>query len=239
MIYAGILAAGMGLRMNRQDLPKPFLPLGKKPIILHTLEQFFGNARIEKVIVVAPEAWKLYAEDLIASFNTMGKETFVISGGANKTESVSAVAEYISQSWGIADSDILVAHDAIRPFITQRIIDENIDTAMQYGAASTVISTNDTILASQDEKMISAIPPKALMFAQQTPQSYRLNLLENIFTRSRQDGIFLSGESELARLFLKYGRQVHLVQGEYSNMKIINSYDLAVANALLQEMNYD
>ena len=66
MIYAGILAAGLGVRMHRSDLPKQFLRLGEKPIIIHTLEQFFAHPRVGRVIVVAPETWKVYTEDLTA-----------------------------------------------------------------------------------------------------------------------------------------------------------------------------
>lgn len=239
MIYAGILGAGIGVRMHRQDLPKPFLMLGEKPIIIHTLEQFFVNPRIDKLIVVAPETWNVYAEDLISKYDSMGKEVEVIAGGANKTESISIIAEHIAKTSGITNEDILVTHDAIRPFVTQRIINENIDVAIQYGAANTVMTTNDTLIISNNGITLSDIPPKHRMFAEQTPQSFNLCKLKSILDLVIKQGVSLLQESELARFYLQHGKAVHLVRGEYSNMKIINPYDLEVANALLKERKND
>lgn len=235
MIYAGILAAGLGTRMHRQDMPKQFLPLGEKPIILHALEQFLINPHVGRVIVVAPDTWRMYTEDLLSQVDRMNKELFVISGGVNKTESMYALSQYIDETWGIDSSDVLIAHDAIRPFITQRIIDDNIAVARSRGAANTVMITNDTILVSKDGLSLDTIPNKSQMFAEQTPQTYMLKRLRNVFSRAITEGVSLQGESELTRLYIQFGNEMGLVGGEYSNMKIINPYDLEVANALLQE----
>ena len=235
MIYAGILAAGIGARMHRQDMPKPFLPLGGKPIIIHTLEQFYINPRIDRLIIVAPDTWKLYAEDLIHKYGTMRKEVYVITGGENKTVSIQMIVKYIASSWGIHDGDLILTHDAVRPFVTQRMIDENIDTAEKYGAANTVMTTNDTIIVTQDGATLSEIPPKHIMLAAQTPQTYNLITLAEVFEKAAQEGIPLTLETELSRFYAQQGHTVRLIMGEYSNMKIINPYDLEVANALLKE----
>jgi 2-C-methyl-D-erythritol 4-phosphate cytidylyltransferase len=235
MIYAGILAAGLGVRMHRSDLPKQFLRLGEKPIIIHTLEQFFAHPRVGRVIVVAPETWKVYTEDLTAGYDNMGKEVFVISGGANKTESIGVAVEYIENRWGIQDGDVLIAHDAIRPFITQRIIDDNIDAAMECGAANTVMRTNDTILVSEAGLFLEEVPDHNRMYAEQTPQTYLLSVLKEVLARAAEKGTPLRDESELPRLYIRSGHAMRLVRGEYSNMKIVNPYDLEVANALLKE----
>ncbi|WP_312447542.1 IspD/TarI family cytidylyltransferase [Lacrimispora sp.] len=235
MIYAGIMAAGFGVRMHRQDLPKPFLSLGSRPIIIHTLEQFLINPRVDSIIVVVAETWKTYADDLIRKYNAMGKEIVVISGGESKTESVSLVARYVTEKFGTGDDDILITHDAIRPFVTQRMIDDNIDTAQEYGAASTVMTTNDTIVVSTDGRRLSEIPKKFMMLAEQTPQTFNLKTLKAVFEKAEGEGVRLKDETELARLFLRFGGEIHLVRGEYSNTKIINPYDLEVSNALLRE----
>ncbi|BCK01217.1 D-ribitol-5-phosphate cytidylyltransferase [Anaerocolumna chitinilytica] len=235
MIYAGILAAGVGARMHRQDLPKQFLNLGSKPIIIQTLEQFYINAKVGKVIVVAPEDWTQYAEDLINQYDNMGTEISVIVGGINKTISVKAVVEYITQNYGINDDDILITHDAVRPFITQRMIDDNIETAKKYGAASTVVATNDTIVVSNDGKTLSEVPLKAKMLAEQTPSTFNLKMLSEMFHKVVDNRASIESETELARLYISQGYSMRLVDGEYSNMKIINPYDLEVAEALLRE----
>jgi 2-C-methyl-D-erythritol 4-phosphate cytidylyltransferase len=235
MIYAGILAAGLGVRMHRTDLPKQFLPLGEKPIILHTLEQFFLNPRVGKIVVAAPDTWKLYTEDMVARCDTMGKAVYVISGGASKPESIRLLAQYIENTWGLAADDVLIAHDAIRPFITQRIIDDNIHAAQHYGAANTVMPTNDTIIVSLDRQSLSEIPPREQMFGEQTPQTYMLPRLKEMFQRVEAGELSLQGEPELPGLYIKSGQTMRLVSGEYSNMKIITPYDLEVAQALLKE----
>ena len=236
MIYAGIMAAGLGVRMHRQDLPKPFLILGNRPIIIHALEQFWINERIDKIIVVVAEAWRTYAEDLIAKYNSFNKEITVISGGRSKTESVNFVVKHILNSVGLNDDDIILMHDAIRPFVTQRIIDNNIDTALQYKAATTVMTTNDTIIVSSENHYLDDVPEKQMMLAEQTPITFSLKNLEKMFELAEIEGIELSTVTELSRLYLRLIGKARLVRGEYSNTKIINSYDLEIANALLTEM---
>lgn len=235
MIYAGILAAGVGERMHRQDLPKQFLHLGSKPILIHTLEQFYINEQISKVIVVAPDEWKQYAEDLIRQFETMNTDVNVISGGENKTISVKMIVDYIERSFGVFENDILITHDAVRPFITQQMIDNNIETAEKYGAANTVVTTNDTIVVSNDGENLSEVPSKNRMFAEQTPLTFNLNLLLEMYDKARKCGVILEDETELARLYITQGYAMRFVSGEYSNMKIINPYDLEIAEALLRE----
>ncbi len=235
MVYAGIMAAGLGVRMQRQDIPKQFLLLGEKPIIVHTLEQFYIHPRIDKIIVVVPETWKRYTEDLTAKYDRMGKDVLMISGGRNKAESIHMAAQYIENAWGIDEGDILLAHDAIRPFVTQRIIDDNIDFALAHGAANTAMITNDTVIISEDGLVLLDIPDKSVMYAEQTPQTYMLTNLMDAIEAAVRNGVELHEETELSRLYIRHGHEMHLVRGEYFNMKIINPYDLEVANALLKE----
>lgn len=235
MIYAGILAAGIGERMHRQDLPKQFLTLGSKPILIHTLEQFYINSQVSKIIVVAPNDWKLYTEDLIGQFDTLSTDVSVITGGKNKTASIKMIVEHIANNAQINGDDILITHDAVRPFVTQRMINSNIDAAKKHGAASTVMTTNDTIIVSDDGEALSDIPEKSRMFAEQTPLTFNLRLLAQMYDKAKAGKVSLTKETELARLYISYGYSMRLVKGEYSNMKIINPYDLEIAEALLRE----
>lgn len=235
MIYAGVLAAGIGERMHRQDLPKQFLTLGSKPILIHTLEQFYINSQIGKIIVVAPNDWRQYTEDLIGKFDTMATDVSVISGGENKTVSIKMIVEHIKNNTQNNDDDILITHDAVRPFVTQRMIDSNIDVAKKYGAAITVITTNDTIVVSNDGMVLSEVPEKNRMFAEQTPLTFNIKLLTQLYEKANADKVSLQNETELVRLYISYGYSIQLTTGAYSNMKIINPYDLEIAEALLRE----
>ncbi len=235
MIYAGILAAGLGKRMNRQDLPKQFLPLGDKPLIVNTLEQFYINPSVNRVILVVPEEWKLFTEDMIKQYDNMNTEIHIITGGKNKALSINMIVDFISETWGITADDILIAHDGVRPFVTQRIIDENIDAAKECGMSVTAGVTNDTILVSEDGDNVSGFPDKMKMLAEQTPLTFRLELLCDLYERAKEENIQLEKETELGRLCLKFGYDMKIVYGDSSNMKIITPYDLKIANALLSE----
>lgn len=239
MIYAAILAAGLGQRMHRQDMPKQFLSLGDKPILIHTVEQFLINERIDKLIVAAPSDWMRYTEDLLAKYNFTEKEIVVMLGGANKTESIKKVTDWIAENYTIQDNDILVIHDAIRPFVTQRIINDNIDLAKQYGAANTSIETIDALLTSQNGKVIDEVLFHEVIYAEQTPQTYNLKTLIDVFNHAAATAIDLLTVSELPRLYISCGNTMHMVRGEYSNSKIVHPYDLRVANALLKEVRDD
>jgi 2-C-methyl-D-erythritol 4-phosphate cytidylyltransferase len=235
MDYAGILAAGIGVRMHRQDIPKQFLPLGAKPIIVHTVEQFLINPGIGRIVIVAPMEWARYTEDLLARHQLTGKDLTIIPGGANKTESIGRIVRHIDSTYEIREGDVLLAHDAIRPFITQRLIDEHIAAAKKYGGANTAMVTNDAILVSHDGNTVAEVPPHERLYAEQTPQSYLLAKLRDVLDEADAGGVPLSQESELPRLWLKAGCKMRLIRGEYFNMKIINPYDLEVANALIKE----
>jgi 2-C-methyl-D-erythritol 4-phosphate cytidylyltransferase len=199
------------------------------------LEQFFVNPGIERIIVVAHAGWTQYAEDLLRQYDLSYKETAVIPGGTNKTESIGLIARYIAAEYGISEGDALIAHDAIRPFITQRIIDDHIAALSLYDAVNTAGLTNDAIIFSSDGENVDDVPSHGHMYAEQTPQSYSLPKLMELLAKADEQKILLAQESELPRLWLKLGYGMGMVMGEYSNMKIINPYDLEVAEALLRE----
>ncbi len=237
MIYASILAGGFGKRMHRQDLPEQYLQLGDKPIIVHTIEQFLVNPNINRIIIVAQEDCIIYTEDLIKKYNLLGKECYVISGGSNKTESIYMSVKFIEDKWGIGNEDIVVCHDAIRPFVTQRIINDNIEVTKKVGAANTAIASNDAVIESKDGVTLDSVPRHEWTFAEQTPQSYNIAKVQKMFKKALEEGVNLQTESELPRLYINYGNEINLVRGEYYNVKIINPYDLEVAEALLGSFN--
>lgn len=230
MVYAGILAGGYGWDQTRKDMPKQFFLIGTKPIIIHTTEQFVINPQVEKIIVVVPENWVVYAKDLFKKAN-YGKEIIVISGGNNKNHSIKKIVEYIDLNYGIDASDILINHDAIRPFVTQRIIDENIRSIKNYDSASTAVPTIDTIIKANEYKEIIEITSKKVFYSEQTPQTFKLEKLHKTYKNEKLAFKYVNA----IRMFMEDGNSVRLVNGEYSNIKIVTQYDLEVANAILKE----
>lgn len=239
MIYAEILAAGKGSRMGHTEMPKQFLMIGDKPIIIHTLEAFLLNQRFEKIIVVTPKQWIGHTEDIIAKYlpTDITGRLCVCEGGADRNESIMNGIRYIEEHYGITDEDIIVTHDAVRPFLTHRIIEENIDLALKYGATDTVVPAFDTIIASEDGVMVSDIPRRDQMYQGQTPQSFNIKALTSLYHS------LLPEEKEIltdaAKIFVVKGKPVHIVKGEVFNMKITTQYDLKIANSFVKGEKYD
>ena len=236
MIYAVIAAGGIGSRMGNPEKPKQYLKIKDKPIIVHTVEKFFVNSRFEKVIILCPGQWVNYTKEILAKYLPLNEKVVVIQGGSTRNETIMNAIRYIEERDGLDDDTVIVTHDAVRPFVTARIIDENIEAALQYGATDTVVAATDTIVESRDKTVISAIPDRSLMYQGQTPQSFKAKRLKELYLglTEEEKGIL----TDACKIFSMKGHPVRLVEGEVHNIKITYPYDLRVAKALLdEEMN--
>ena len=235
MIYAEILAGGKGTRMGNTDVPKQFLKLGEKPIVIHTIEKFLLNSKISNILVVVPEAWINTMNDLIKKYISNSEKIKVVKGGASRNETIMNGIKFIEDNYGINDEDIVITHDAVRPFLSYRIIDENIDYAEKFGATDTVISANDTIVVSENHNTILDIPIRDSMYQGQTPQSFNIKLLLNAYNSlNKKEKEILT---DAAKIMVLKGIDVRMIKGEYYNIKITTPFDLVVANAILKGMN--
>ena len=237
MIYAEVLAGGKGTRMGNTELPKQFLMLGKKPVVIHTLEQFLMNERVDHILVWCPEAWISYTRDIIKKYIGKNEKISVVKGGETRNDTILNGCKYIEEKFGLNDEDIILTHDAVRPFLNQRIINDNIDMTFKYGAVDTVVEAFDTIVHSVDGKIITDIPVRSEMYQGQTPQSFNIKLLMKFFDSLTEEEKAILTDACKA-LVLK-GTDVHLVKGEVYNIKITTQYDLKVANGLIGETNND
>lgn len=232
MIYAQILAGGKGTRMGNTDMPKQFLMLGTKPIIIHTIEQFLINSKFSKILVACPKDWVSYMNDLLDKYLPNSK-VIVIEGGTTRNETIMNGCKYIEDSYGLNDDDIIVTHDAVRPFITPRIIDDNIDGMNDYDAVDTVIPATDTIVESKNGDIISDIPNRAYLYQGQTPQSFNIKKLINIYKSLTEDEKSIL--TDACKIFSIKKKKVKIVRGETYNIKITDIHDLKIANAILME----
>lgn len=237
MIYAEILAGGKGTRMGNTELPKQFLMLGKKPTFIHTVEQFLLNKRIDKVLICCPEQWLSYTRDIVKKYLGVNDRVVIVKGGATRNDTILSGIQYIEDNYGINDEDIILTHDAVRPFITQRIINDNIDGAVKYGAVDTVVEAFDTIVHSQNGKTITDIPIRSEMYQGQTPQTFNIRLLLRLFNSLTDDEKEIL--TDACKALVIKGIDVYLVHGEVSNIKITTQYDLKVANGLVEVNNND
>lgn len=232
MIYAEILAGGKGSRMGNTDMPKQFLMIGSKPVFIHTVEQFLINRRIDKVLICCPNQWIAHTKDMLKKYISDTSKIFVVEGGATRNDTILNGCRFIEEKFGLNEDDIILTHDAVRPFLSQRIIDDNIDGALKYGAVDTVIEATDTIVHSVDKKIIADIPIRDQMYQGQTPQSFNIKQLMNLFASLTEEEKEIL--TDACKALVIKGHDVHLVKGETYNIKITTQYDLKVAKWLVE-----
>jgi D-ribitol-5-phosphate cytidylyltransferase len=239
MIYGEILAGGKGTRMGNTEMPKQFLKIGDKPIIVHTIERFLLNTRFDKIVITTPKEWISHTNDIINKYipQNIHERVHVCEGGSDRNESIMNGIKYIENNFGINDDDIIVTHDAVRPFLTHRIINDNIDMAIEYGATDTVVPAFDTIVESTNNDTITNIPRRDFMYQGQTPQSFNIKKLVKLYTSLTDDE--KSVLTDAAKIFVVKGEKVKLVQGEVFNIKVTTPYDLKLASAMIKENEND
>ncbi|MBU7217769.1 D-ribitol-5-phosphate cytidylyltransferase [Staphylococcus gallinarum] len=232
MIYAGILAGGIGSRMGNVPLPKQFLDLDGKPILVHTVEKFLLTNEFDKIYIATPQKWISHTKDTLKKHKIDDDRITIIQGGADRNETIMNIIAAIEAEFGVNETDVIVTHDAVRPFLTRRIIKENIDQVIQHGAVDTVIPATDTIITSADGESIQSIPVRNEMYQGQTPQSFNINLLRSNYNKlSAEDKQVLT---DACKILVVSNEHVQLVNGELYNIKITTPYDLKVANSIIK-----
>lgn len=234
MIYAGILAGGTGTRTGISNMPKQFLDLGNKPIIIHTIEKFLLEPEIEKIVVGVHEDWISHAEDLVEEYiSTFKDRIIIVAGGSDRNTTIENIIKAIDDYKELTDEDIVITHDSVRPFITLRIIKDNIRLAKECDAVDTVVEAVDTIVESTNGEYITNIPNRAHYYQGQTPQSFRckdfLNLYNSLTSEEKQI------LTDACKIFVIKGKEVALAKGEYSNLKITTVTDLKIAKSMLED----
>ena len=156
----------------------------------------------------------------------------VIEGGSTRNETIMNSIRYIEKEYGLEDDTVIVTHDSVRPFVTFRILEDNIESALQYDACDTVIPATDTIVESNSHSIISNIPDRSIMYQGQTPQSFKAKKLKELYEGLTEEEKEIL--TDACKIFVMKGQEVHLVEGEVFNIKITYPYDLRVAETLIK-----
>ena len=230
MNIALILAAGTGSRMGNADKPKQFLPIYGKPLMVHTIEAFEMNPKVD-AIVISTNAEYIDDVKVMCKQYDLSKVKAVVAGGSTRQISVFNGLKGV-QSIGGKDDDIIIIHDSARPLISQKIIDNNIEACEKYGAVDTVVSASDTIVKSVDGEKIADIPPRKELYQGQTPQTFKLSVILSAHLAVQNEDI--PNVTDDTKLVLLQGHDVHLVEGDKLNFKITTFDDLMMLKALLK-----
>ena len=231
MNYAAILAGGTGARMGNMDKPKQYLDLAGKPIIVYTVEKFLTMPDFDEVLVLCPEAWIESTHDILRKHLGENPKLVVLQGGKTRDETVMNAIKYIEDKHNEDEDAVICTHDSVRPFVTYRIIRENLKAMEEFDACDTVIPATDTIVESAEGVVIDSIPERSRMYQGQTPQTFKVSTLKRLYAELTDDE--RAALTDACKVCVLRGTEVALVQGETYNVKITYPSDMKMAAALL------
>lgn len=231
MVVSAILAGGKGSRMG-SDLPKQFLETGGIPVIIRSINAFLSSSEVDNVIISVCADYYDYTKELVEQFVKTDKEIFIIQGGSTRSDTLFGIVSFMKEK-NILDGSIVLTHDAVRPFINERIISENIEAAKKYGACNTCIPAVDTMLISDDGEFISSVPDRNHLFHAQTPQSFDAAKLYKLMSEMSEDVFNMLTDG--CSVFTYSGEPVYLVRGESYNIKITFPDDIKRAESIIKE----
>ncbi len=222
-----IIAGGVGARMN-QDIPKQFIHVHDKPVIIYTLEAFQKHPNIDAIEVVCLDGWCDILNAYIKQFR-ITKTVNVVVGGETGLLSIRNGLFDLEKRY--QDDDIVLIHDAIRPLVSQDIISDNIRVCREHGNAITVVPCTSVMLKTLDGLTSDDQVPRDNLKITQTPQTF---LLKEIIDAHRE-AIRMGVNDSIAScsLYVELGRKLYLSVGEEKNIKITTSEDIEIFTSLL------
>lgn len=232
MNYGIILAGGVGQRMRRTGMPKQFLEVHGKPIIIYTLQKFEYCEDIDELVVVCHSSWKEYMESIIGRYY-FKKIKAVIAGGRDRQDSVLNGIDYLRAN-GADDKDIIVIHDGVRPLIQESILSENVRVAKKYGSAMTVRPVIESVVITSDEEAkFDDFKKRDDTYSLTSPQSFQLSILAKAYQDIEGvDTPIPLLDSALVYTFL--GRDIHIIKENNSNIKVTTPEDYYILKAMLE-----
>ncbi|OFU70563.1 2-C-methyl-D-erythritol 4-phosphate cytidylyltransferase [Streptococcus sp. HMSC10A01] len=229
-VSALIFAGGTGKRMNTKTLPKQFLELHGKPIIIHTIEHFESHPEIKDIVVVCVDDWLDYCKDLLAKFN-IKKVSQVVPGGETGQMSIFNGLEALREKYQGNDDYVLI-HDGVRPLIDEETISKNIESVKKYGTAITVKPVIETVVQVDEEDIINNVIERSTCQTAVAPQSFVLSEIHSLHMRAQAEKLFdMTDSATLARYF---GLPLHTVMGGSENIKITTPSDFYIFRAIYE-----
>ncbi|NLY48366.1 MAG: 2-C-methyl-D-erythritol 4-phosphate cytidylyltransferase [Clostridiales bacterium] len=219
MNTALVFAGGTGRRMNSRAIPKQFIEIHGKPILIYTLEHFEYHEEIDNMVVVCLKDWIERFKGHLHRFG-ITKVTDIVPGGETGHDSI--YNGLLAMKGKARPDDIVLIHDGVRPLITDELISENIRTVKKYGNAITVEPSRESVLISNDSDFISRVPKLSQMFVAKAPQSFYYSDIMDVYDRARSEG-FKSIDS--AHLMNTYGKDLYMVKSSRNNIKITEPAD--------------
>lgn len=230
-IAAIMPAAGLGTRMGA-DVPKQFLELDGQPLVIFTLRRLAASAAITDFFIATRAEDVLSLQDRVAKAG-IGRPARVLHGGDTRQQSVANALAQVDPS-----TEIVLVHDAVRPFVTGAQVDRVLAEARERGAAILGIPAIDTVKEvkraslPEDVALISATIPRERIVLAQTPQAFSYGLIRDAFKKAAQDDVTGSDEAQVVE---RFGHDVFVVLGSERNLKITRPADMELARFYLEQ----
>ena len=205
--------------------PKQFLTLGGLPVLVHTLRVLEAADSVGEIILVVPEADREFCLQEIVTRHRLSKVNKIVAGGERRQDSVRHGLSAID-----GDPDLVLVHDAVRPFLTREMITGVLEQAAKHGAAVVAIPMRDTVKQVGADRLIECTVDRRSLWLAQTPQAFRLALLREAHRKAEQEGFHATDDAQLVE---RLGHRVALVEGSAENIKITRPEDLAIGEAIL------
>ncbi|SDA69580.1 2-C-methyl-D-erythritol 4-phosphate cytidylyltransferase [Butyrivibrio sp. INlla18] len=222
-----IIAGGTGARMH-QDIPKQFLTVNEKPVIVYTLEAFQNHPEIDSIAVVCVEGWEQMLSAYARQFN-ITKLKHIVPGGENGQGSIRNGVYELEKSFD--KDDIVLIHDAIRPMVSAEIISDCIMKTKQYGNAITAIPCAEAMLTTEDGASSEETYSRDKLKRTQTPQGFKLGEICELHREALKKGI--TGSVASCTLMIEMGKKVFFSEGSEKNIKLTTVDDIDIFKALL------
>ena len=226
---AMIIAGGIGARMN-QDIPKQFINVYDKPVIVYTMEAFQRHPEIDAIEIVCVDGWHEVLRAYARQFGIAKLEN-IVSGGSNGQDSIrNGLYDIVLRHH--EEDDIVLIHDAIRPMVNQEIITDNIRVCRKYGNAITVVPCTAAMLKTYDALSTTEQVARDNLKITQTPQAFFLNDIVEAHKEALNRGITNSVAS--CTMYIELGRKLYMSAGSEKNLKLTTTEDIEIFKALLQ-----
>lgn len=232
MNIAILTAGGTGTRTH-QDLPKQFITVENKPIIVYTLEAFQSHPNIDEIYVSCLEGWDMVLEAYAKQFNITKLKKIVIGGSTNQLSIYNSLKEIYNDHGD--ENNIIIVHDGNRPLVSQDIITDNLIKQKKYGSAVAVIPTTEVVFSSENNQSSNFILERSKLWRTQTPHSYNFEDLWNVHNKALQDNVTNTAAS--CDLMQRYGYISYFSKGSEKNIKITTVEDIEIFKALLNAKN--
>lgn len=231
MNIAIIIAGGSGNRMG-QDIPKQFINVYDKPILMYTLEGFQRHPMVDAIEVVCIEGWENMVQAYANQFN-ITKLKWIVKGGGSAQESIRNGV--LNLEGKAAADDTIIIHDGIRPMIDDTVLTDVIEKAQQYGNAVTSLPYNEQIfvVSNDDSETTTQFIPRETLRRVSTPQAYRFDLLSEKYHEAFEKGIGIYGSHYTNTMMVELGVRLHFAKGSDKNIKLTTKDDLELFKGYL------